>query len=135
MINTENGAIKIGHDTIVDKDYTLDMFKKSHFYDGQDGIRIIDLEEIQLIDGKKYIVSLFFREGKIYMISLINCDKEISQEDEYLRKDTQDKILIQVGIKSGAVYSWGKIISEYDKRSGVSSIDIYYGYTLGLPNK
>lgn len=126
MINTENGAINIGHDVIVDKDYTFEMFKKTYFYNNQDGIRIIDLEEMQVIDGKKYVVSLFFREGLIYMISLINCDKEISQEDEYLRKHIHDKILSEIGIKSGEVYSWGKIVSEYDKRGGISSIDIYY---------
>lgn len=128
MINIENGAINIGHDTIVDKYYTFDMFKKSYYFNNQDGVRIIDLEEIQLIDEKKYVVSLFFRDGLIYMISLINCDKQISQEDEYLRKDIHDNILNEIGIKSGYIYSWGKVVSEYDKRSGISSIDIYYNF-------
>lgn len=126
MINIENGSIDIGHDTIINKDYTFSKFKNSFFYNNQDGVRIIDLEEVLMIEGKKYVVSLFFREGLIYMISLINCDNEILQEDEYHRKDIHDKILSKIGIKSGAVYNWGKIVSEYDKKSGISSIDIYY---------
>jgi hypothetical protein len=126
MVNVKNGAIDLGNGTIIDKDYTFEMFKKSFYYNNQDGIRIIDLEGVQLIEGKKYVVSLFFREGLIYMVSLINCDLEIQQKDEYLRKNINDKIIAEICIKNHELYSWGKIISEYDRRSGISSINIYY---------
>lgn len=70
-------------------------------------------------------VSFFFREGKIYMVSLINCDENISEDREKERKEIHDRILIQEGIESGKEYNWGKIESKYDVRSNVSSIDIF----------
>lgn len=53
MINIERGSLLIGHGLLIDKDYTFERFKESHFYEGQDGIRMIDLKEEQIIDGKK----------------------------------------------------------------------------------
>ena len=84
------------------------------------------LDEQQIIDNRKYIVSLFFRNGKIYMMSLICCDKEFSEKDEDKRKILHDDILNELGINQQMEYSWGKISSDYDARSNVSSIDIMY---------
>ena len=81
---------------------------------------------IKKIDNRKYIVSLFFRNGKIYMVSLICCDKEFSEKDEDKRKILHDDILNELGIDHQMEYSWGKISSDYDARSNVSSIDIMY---------
>ena len=126
MINIERGSLLIGHGLLIDKDYTFERFKESHFYEGQDGIRMIDLKEEQIIDGKKYVISLFFKEGVLYMVSMINCDYDIHMEQEVLRKKIHDSILEDMGVQSGHVYNWGKIVSEYDARSNISSINIYY---------
>ena len=37
-----------------------------------------------------------------------------------------DKILTEMGLLQGEKYQWGKIVSEYDVRSNISSINIYY---------
>jgi hypothetical protein len=37
-----------------------------------------------------------------------------------------DEILLKEGIESGKRYPWGKVELEYDVRSNVSSIDVYY---------
>ena len=56
--------------------------KKTSFYDNQKPNKIIYLVEPQIIDDKKYIVSLFFRDGKIYSFSLLNIDFDFTVETE-----------------------------------------------------
>ena len=71
-------------------------------------------------------MSLFFRDGIIYMVSLIFCDEKFSESNERDRKKIHDKILTEMGLLQGEKYQWGKIVSEYDVRSNISSINIYY---------
>ncbi len=126
MIDIKNGVIKINDQLEIGPKYTFDQFKQTKFYKGQDGIRMIYLDESQCIMGNKYIVSLFFRDTVIYMVSLIGCDKEVSELDEPQRKRFHDEILKHKGINIGKQYNWGKITSEYDARSNISSINICF---------
>ncbi|WP_236354814.1 hypothetical protein [Konateibacter massiliensis] len=77
MIDIKTGIFKIDDDLIFSPNFSYDDFKKTPYFKGQDSIRMIYLDNKQRIDGKTYIVSFFFREEKIYMISLINCDDSI----------------------------------------------------------
>ena len=99
---------------------------ETKYYTNQDGIRIIYLDEPQIIKNRKYIVSLFFRDGKIYMLSLICCDEEYSEKDESKRKDLHDLILKELGVLENSNFEWGEIKSIYDARSNISSINIIY---------
>ncbi|AAT02866.1 hypothetical protein ACEXFN_003008 [Listeria monocytogenes] len=126
MLNTVNGELKINDELIVHPEYQFDEFKNTEYYDGQDGIKIIYLEKIQKIDTYHYFVNLFFKEKQLYSVSLINCDQNISESNEIDRKTIHDKILSENGIQNNVSYNWGKIISEYDPRSNISSIDIFY---------
>ncbi|EEQ0195376.1 hypothetical protein HBF50_003103 [Listeria monocytogenes] len=126
MLNTVNGELKINDELIVHLEYQFDEFKNTEYYDGQDGIKIIYLEKIQKIDTYHYFVNLFFKEKQLYSVSLINCDQNISESNEIDRKTIHDKILSENGIQNNVSYNWGKIISEYDPRSNISSIDIFY---------
>lgn len=126
MLDINNGFLPISDELTTFPGFSFEQFKHTRFYKNQDGLRIIYLDEQQIIDNRKYIVSLFFRNGKIYMVSLICCDKEFSEKDENKRKILHDNILNELGIKQQMVYSWGKISSDYDTRSNVSSIDIMY---------
>lgn len=126
MLNTVNGELKINDELIVHPEYQFDEFKNTEYYDGQDGIKIIYLEKIQKIDTYHYFVNLFFKEKQLYSVSLINCDQNISESNEIGRKTIHDKILSENGIQNNVSYNWGKIISEYDPRSNISSIDIFY---------
>ncbi|HEL8853002.1 TPA: hypothetical protein ACSZJR_10705, partial [Listeria monocytogenes] len=123
MLNTVNGELKINDELIVHPEYQFDEFKNTEYYDGQDGIKIIYLEKIQKIDTYHYFVNLFFKEKQLYSVSLINCDQNISESNEIDRKTIHDKILSENGIQNNVSYNWGKIISEYDPRSNISSID------------
>lgn len=126
MLDISNGFLKISDELTIFSGFSFEQFKHTRFYKKQDGVRIIYLDEQQVIDNRKYIVSLFFRNGNIYMVSLICCDKEFSEKDEDKRKILHDDILNELGINQQMEYSWGKISSDYDVRSNVSSINIMY---------
>ncbi|MBS7576928.1 MULTISPECIES: hypothetical protein [unclassified Enterococcus] len=128
MLNVITGKLIINENLIVYPEYTFDDFKKSVYYNGQDGIKIIYLNKKQKIDNYNYYVNLFFKTRKLYSVSLINCNQNISKANEKNRKIIHDKILDENNIKSNADYKWGKIISEYDSRSNISSIDIFYNH-------
>ena len=126
MLDTGNGFFKISDELTIFRGFSFEQFKNTKFYKNQDGVRSFYLDEQQIIDNRKYIVSLFFRNGKIYMVSLICCEKEFSEKEEDKRKILHDDILNELGINHQKKYSWGKISSDYDARSNVSSIDIMY---------
>ncbi len=126
MENIKDGVISISDQLTICPDFSFEQFKHTKFYKGQDGIKIIYLDGQQNIDGRKYIVSLFFRSGKIYMVSFICCDKKFSENDEEKRKMLHDDILKKLGMRPRERYSWGKISSNYDARSNLSSINILY---------
>lgn len=129
MIDTTTGILKINENLIFSPCFTYDDFVKTSYFQGQDSIRMIYLDQKQIIDGKTYIVGFFFKEKKIYMVSLIICDENISESEEKKRKVIHDNILLENGINSGKEYNWGKIQSEYDKRSNISSINVYYKFS------
>lgn len=125
-MDINNGIFKITNDLVVSSNYTFEDFKKTKYYNAQDGIRVIYLTEKQVIDNKNFLVSLFFRNDKIYMLSLICCDAEYTEEDEYKRKLLHDMILKKWGVIGKGKYKWGTIGSVYDARSNISSINIIF---------
>lgn len=125
-MDLSKGRININNELIVQPNFTFEQFKETKFYKNQDGIRIIYLDGLQIIESKKYIVSLFFQSGKIYMLSLICCEQDFSENDEYKRKDLHDMILYELGVLSNSKFEWGEIESVYDARSNISSINILY---------
>lgn len=126
MIDISNGFLKISNDLKIAPGFSFEQFKHTKFYKNQDEKRIIYLDRQQIIDDRRYIVSLFFRNKKIYMVSLICCDAEFSEENENKRKILHDNILNELGINQWMEFNWGKISSDYDARSNISSIDVTY---------
>ena len=126
MIDTSNGSLKISGELTFFPGYSFDQFKQTKFYKNQDGRRIIYLESQKLMDNKNYIVSLFFRNEKLYIVSLVCCDQKYSEKEEEKRKLLHDAILRESGIEPDSQYDWGKILSEYDAKSNLSSINIIY---------
>lgn len=124
MTKISDGYIKISEDFTIFPGYSFEEFKGTRFYKQQDGIKIIYLDGQQTIEKRKYIVSLFFRVGRIYMVSLICCDKEYSERDESKRKVLHDNILKELGIIEHSKFDWGAISSDYDARSNISSINV-----------
>ncbi len=126
MRNINSGLIRISEDLMISPGYSFEEFKGTRFYKNQDGIKIIYLDEQQMIEKHPYIVSLFFKTGKIYMVSLICCYKKYSESDEFKRKALHDSILKELGIIEKQKFDWGMISSDYDARSNISSINVTY---------
>lgn len=125
-MDISKGIVEIDNELVVKPNFTFEQFKETKYYTNQDGIRIIYLDEPQIIKNRKYIVSLFFRDGKIYMLSLICCDAEYSEKDESKRKDLHDLILKELGVLENSNFEWGEIKSIYDARSNISSMGHSY---------
>lgn len=104
--------------------YTFEDFKKTHFYNNQDGIRIIKLENMVYIEEHQYIVNLMFENLNLYMIQLY-CVDDITLTSEE-RIEVNNKILEEYGLSEEKQFEWGSIKSSYDPRSDVSSIVIIY---------
>lgn len=104
--------------------YTFEDFKKTHFYNNQDGIRIIKLENMVYIEEHQYIVNLMFENFNLYMIQLY-CVDDITLTSEE-RIEVNNKILEEYGLSEEKQFEWGSIKSSYDPRSDVSSIVIIY---------
>lgn len=126
MGDIRDGSVPISDQLTIDPGFSFEQFRHTKFYKDQDGIKMICLDGPQKIDGRNYMVSLFFRHGKIYMVSFVCCDKEFSEKDERKRKILHDDILNELGIRPQERYDWGKISSDYDDRSNLSSINILY---------
>ena len=104
--------------------YTFEDFKKTHFYNNQDGIRIIKLENMVYIEEHKYIVTIMFWNYNLHMIEL-HCADDITLTSEEMIK-VHNEILEEYGLLMENKFEWGSIKSLYDKKSDVSSIAIMY---------
>ena len=120
------GIVEIDNDLVIKPGYKFQEFKETKYYTNQDGIRIIYLDSPKKINNREYYVSLFFREGKINVLSLICSDTEYSEKDEPMRKELHDSILKEMGLHNSSEFEWGQIKSNYDASSNFSSIDIVY---------
>lgn len=116
------------HNEMFHKGYTFKQFKKSALYSRQKVERVFTLEEKYKIDNWEFLVSLFFRQGILNMISLCCNSHEISFDDEQKRKELHDSILAEYGLSDDEEFVWGSVHSVYDRKSNVSSINIIYDY-------
>ena len=121
-----NGILRLSEDLILSPEYTFEDFKKTSYYKGQDGIRVITLDDRYNIEGNTFIVSLVFVDGRLDNVSLVCTDEEFSWETEPERKKLHDRILNDWGLSEDNSFGWGSISSIFDTKSCVSSIVIRY---------
>lgn len=126
MMDFQNGIINLAEDLCIGPDYSFDDFKKTPYYNQQDGIRVIYLEGEKVIDGINYAVSLMFMCEKIYLISLLCCNEIFTHETERERKKLHDEILKKYGITNRKEFTWGTVSSDYEPKGNISSIHIVY---------
>ena len=91
-MDLKTGIIEINGEIIM-SGYTFEDFRNTKFYKGQDGIRIIRINDTVQIGKNKFIASFFFRNKVLYMISIICVDVEIPFSEEIKRKNIHDNIL------------------------------------------
>ena len=121
----DKGVISLSDDLVITSGYTFDQFRATRYYKGQKPERVFWLDEKFMFQGHSFMVSLFFRSGVIYMLSLLCCDLEFGMEEEKKRKELHDEILQSWGIVRPD-QEWGYVESVYDARSNISSINIVY---------
>ena len=124
-MDLKSGLIEINGE-IFTPGYTFEDFQKSTFFEGQDGVRIIRLNKTVQISGNNFIISLFFRNKILYMISMVCVDINPSFSEEIKRKQFPDEILAKNGLSPETFFDWGNIKSIYDSKGNVSSINIIY---------
>ena len=121
----DKGVISLSDDLVITSGYTFDQFRSTRYYEEQKPERVFWLNEKFMFQGHSFMVSLFFRSGVIYMLSLLCCDLEFGMEEEKKRKELHDEILQSWGIERSD-QEWGYVESVYDARSNISSINIVY---------
>jgi hypothetical protein len=125
MNDISKGVISLSDDLVITSGYTFDQFRATRYYKGQKPERVFWLDEKFIFQGHSFMAGLFFRNGVIYTLSLLCCDREFGMEEEEKRKELHDEILKSAGIVQRD-HEWGHIQSVYDGRSNISSIDIVY---------
>ena len=125
MNNISKGIISLSDDLVITSGYIFDQFQSTRYYKGQNPERVFWLEEKFMLQGHTFIAGLFFRNGVIYTLSLLCCDRKFSMEEEEKRKEFHDEILKSARITQRD-HEWGHIQSVYDARSNISSINIVY---------
>ena len=126
MDKWKEGIVHLDNNLIVSPRYTFCDFKQSIFYDGQDGVKAINLKKRVFIDNHEYVVTLHFINGFLYGLYLVCCDTEFSVEQEANREIIHNEILRQYGLKQKNKFGWGIIESDYDSKSNVCSINFFY---------
>ena len=121
-----NGILRLSEDLILSPEYIFEDFKKTSYYKGQDGIRVITLDDRYNIEGNTFLVSLVFVDGRLDNVSLVCTDEEFSWETEPERKKLHDRILNDWGLSGENLFEWGNISSVFDAKSCVSSVVIRY---------
>jgi len=117
------GVISLSDDLVITCGYTFDQFRSTRYYKGQNPERVFWLDEKFMLQGHSFMVGLFFRNGVIYILSLLCCDLEFGMEEEEKRKELHDEILRSWEI-ARSDQEWGYVESVYDARSNISSINI-----------
>ena len=121
----KNGVISID-DITFSPGFSFGDFKNTSLYSGQDGVRMIYLDKVCCIDNNRFKVSIMFRNGMLYLISLYCVDIDIPYERESERKLLHDSILKDHGLSDKNYFSWGSIESSFDPRSFSCSLNIVY---------
>jgi hypothetical protein len=83
--------------------------------------------------GLSFLVALYFRGEELAMISLADADptfgagdwSQWSEEKEQARKQSHDRWL-NAHLGERRDFPWGKVFSEYDSKSGASTIGVCY---------
>ena len=76
MNDISKGVVSLSDDLAIASGYTFDQFRATRYYKGQNPERAFWLEKKFMLQGHTFMAGLFFRNGVIYMLSLLCCDLE-----------------------------------------------------------
>lgn len=121
----ENGNIDLNPSTSIESFMTTPLYKGGDIKTGY------SLKNPEPINGKTFLITLYFVNEKIKEIHLSEVSGGLSWSDwtediEIKKKSSHDEWLVAILGKAPYQYSWGQIESVYDKKGCVSSIIVRY---------
>jgi len=127
MINFDNGCIELDTEFDLIPNSEFEKFKKSKYYSNQNEKYIVEIEGLHRICGKEFFVSLVFQNSKLKQVCLMMSSSQILDfADELNRKIIHDKFLAEIRMSDNNNFEWGNIVSEFDRKSCISSIIFSY---------
>lgn len=127
MIDIYSGNIIIDGSYILHPHLSFKEFSLGNYFNNQNEKRLFNLNGLHQIQDKLFYVSLFFKESQLKQIHLVVHDDNITNPiDEPNRKIIHDSLLAKLGVIISGDFAWGRIASDYDKRSNISSIIVTY---------
>jgi hypothetical protein len=139
MIDLKTGEIIINSDLILSPKLSLEEFKKTRYYTGQDEKMYMSIGGPHKINGRDFYISLYFKDSFLKEVSLA-MDSPLIKEwnNEPKRKEIHDEYLRSKGIElkrtrdgeyykeDVAEFDWGEIASTFEAKGYTSSILIIY---------
>lgn len=128
-IDFENGTITID-EVQFGPGYSFDDFMFTRLYDHQNEIRFFTLDGVKTIGDNHFLVGMAFQNRILLFVTLMCVDEEFTWETEEKRKELHDRILRKYGIDEEKQFWWGKVSSDFDQKSCISSIVFAYSPVL-----
>lgn len=128
-IDFENGTITID-EVQFSPGYSFDDFMFTRLYDHQNEIRFFTLDGVKTIGDNHFLVGMAFQNRILLFVTLMCVDEEFTWETEEKRKELHDRILRKYGIDEEKQFWWGKVSSDFDQKSCISSIVFAYSPVL-----
>ncbi|WP_029688865.1 hypothetical protein [Thermoanaerobacter sp. A7A] len=139
MIDLKTGEMVVNSDLVLSPKLSLEEFKKTRYYTGQDEKMYMGIGGPHKIDGKDFYIKLCFENSHLKEVSL-SMDSPLIKgwNDEPKLKAIHDEYLKSKGIKlehkwdegnykaDVAEFEWGKIVSDFDSKSYTSNIVVIY---------
>ena len=124
-IDFENGIITID-EVMLGPGYSFNDFMFTRLFDHQNENRFFWLEEKKTIGDNTFAVGLAFQNRILLLAELMCVDEEFTWETEEKRKELHDRILRKYGINEKKEFRWGRVRSDFDRKSCISSIVFAY---------
>ena len=128
-IDFENGVITID-EVMLGPGYSFNDFMFTRLFNHQNENRFFWFEEHKTIGDNTFAVGLAFQDRMLILAELMCVDEEFSWETEEKRKELHDRILRKYGIDEEKQFWWGTVCSDFDHKSGISSIVLSYSSVL-----
>ncbi|MFD2214557.1 hypothetical protein [Metabacillus endolithicus] len=132
MIDKITGSIILDNGNIVlNSEMTPETFMTTSLYKGGIVNNNYILKDTQEVNGKRFLLTLFFNNGKLKEVHLSEVINGLSwnnwtEDVEIAKKKSHDQWLLTVLGNESYHYSWGNVESVFDKKGCVSSIILRY---------
>lgn len=132
MIDKVNGSIILDNGNIINNNMTIESFMEdTTLYKGEGVRQCYTLKDSHYIDGKGFLITLYFDNGKLKEVHLSEVIVGLSWNDwtediEFDKKRSHDNWLLSILGKGPYRFLWGQIESVFDKKGCLSSIIVRY---------